>query len=63
MLIKVQGQIYVQETGRTNDTSQTAIPYPDHAFVQTTWAKWKQAHPETDIYVGVRPAPADTAGP
>ncbi|MDR3632203.1 MAG: DUF3179 domain-containing (seleno)protein [Isosphaeraceae bacterium] len=29
------------------------FPYPTHPFTLTTWKKWREAHPDTDVYMGV----------
>jgi hypothetical protein len=34
------------------DSCQETQPFPYHAypFVRTTWSKWKEAHPDTDVH-------------
>jgi hypothetical protein len=54
MAIHSGGYTYSQEGDRVPFSSAPTdhIPYAHYPFVQTTWKKWREAHPDTDIYVG-----------
>ena len=52
LLLSAPGGIYVQETGASLNPALSGLPYERFPFVVTTWADWKRAHPETDVYVG-----------
>src|SRR5262245_51462713 len=55
-LIKVGDVFYPQQSGEQSGGKANApFPYPDYPFLRTTWKQWKEAHPETDIYVGALP--------
>lgn len=63
MLLRFKNVFYDQESGERIDGVQgPAFPYPDHPFVRTTWKKWKEEHPDTDVFVGM-PAPDAGKGP
>ena len=62
MLLRVGPTHFWQTTGKgTAPGSEERIPYGDFPFERTTWGAWRAAHPDTDIYVGVKdsPPPAD----
>lgn len=62
LLLRLNNVFYDQESGdRIDGVKDMPFPYPDHPFVRTTWKKWKEAHPETDIFVG-KPA-GEQGGP
>jgi hypothetical protein len=50
----IEFQFYFQDTLQNLNPSPHARPWPfrEFAFERTTWKAWKQAHPDTDIYVG-----------
>jgi Protein of unknown function (DUF3179) len=53
MLIYIDGVFYDQSTGEAmNDPSARQIPYQHLGFEETTWGKWRAAHPNTDVYLG-----------
>jgi hypothetical protein len=54
MAIHFGGFTYSQEGDRVPFSSAPTdhIPLEHYPFVQTTWKKWREAHPDTDIYVG-----------
>jgi hypothetical protein len=56
MTIHSGGFTYFQEGDRVPGSSAPAehIPYSHYPFVQTTWKKWREAYPDTDIYIGGR---------
>jgi hypothetical protein len=50
----VEFQFYFQDTLQNLNPSPhaRAFPFQEFEFERTTWKAWKQAHPDTDIYVG-----------
>jgi Protein of unknown function (DUF3179) len=52
MLIHVNGVNYYQESLQPVIRNQAEFPLQEFKFEETTWKKWKTAHPDTDIYVG-----------
>src|SRR5262249_13987536 len=62
LALRVGGEDYSQKTGRClSRVWGGRIPYEEHPHVRTTWKEWRQAHPDTDVYVGplaAGPAPA-----
>jgi hypothetical protein len=44
MLLQIDGEYLPQDTDE--------CPYADVPFEVTTWGKWKEAHPETDVFTG-----------
>ena len=56
MAVRVNGVDYLQETGE-NVTSSGGepIPYREMPHTRTSWRAWREAHPDTDIYVGDQP--------
>jgi len=53
MLLYVDGVFYDQSTGRPmNDSAANPLPYQTLGFEETTWGKWRTAHPDTDVYLG-----------
>jgi Protein of unknown function (DUF3179) len=53
MLLYVDGIFYEQDSGRKmHDPDGAILPYQRFGFEETTWAKWRAAHPDTDVYLG-----------
>jgi len=53
MVVRVQSTFYWQDSGVTlNPDDLKAIPYAPLPHERATWKAWKQAHPETDVFVG-----------
>lgn len=54
MVVDIDGVEYVQSTGDAvkEDSRPAKIPYSTYKYERTTWAKWKQAHPDTDLFAG-----------
>jgi hypothetical protein len=65
MALTVGNHIYYQKTGetlppdvfakgsrmdRTVDKTPLPFPYQEMTFERTTWKKWKEKHPDTDVY-------------
>ncbi len=53
MLLRINGGYYYQDSAKPIADGFEDFPYPTHPFTKTTWKLWRQAHPDTDIYVGV----------
>lgn len=57
MLLKVGDEFYFQDSGASIvENDGATIPYATHPFEKTTWKKWKEAHPDTELYMGLPPA-------
>jgi len=53
LLLRVGDRFYHQRDDSTLDKSPGgAFPYRAFAFQETTWKQWRDAHPDTDVYVG-----------
>jgi hypothetical protein len=50
MLLYVDGQFYTQDNRHPTNPSAPPFPYDAVEFEQTTWGKWRAAHPTTDVY-------------
>lgn len=56
LALRVGEADYAQETGeRLGNGPGGHIPLPELEYVRTTWRKWREAHPDTDVYEGVQP--------
>jgi hypothetical protein len=52
MLLKTDDGVYLQMTGEPKATIPVPpFPYSDFPFVRVTWGTWKEAHPDTDVFV------------
>jgi hypothetical protein len=59
MLLRIGSDMYWQDTGQPlEDETTAAFPYRTLDFVRTTWREWREAHPDTDAYIGVIPFPS-----
>jgi len=64
MLLRVHGINYAQGTGENIVSPVSApIPYRHLPHARTTWAAWRKAHPDTDVYRGDPSEPAEAADP
>src|SRR5262249_39648009 len=53
MALRIGDVDYLQQTGENLSTPDgPAFPYPELPHERTTWKKWRDAHPDTDIFVG-----------
>ena len=52
MLLRSGRHRYLQATGQPFDEKGPQFPYREVQVKRTTWAKWRAAHPDTDVYVG-----------
>ena len=43
--------LILQFGGKTYEQSAEKIPLLNYSFERTTWKQWKEAHPDTDIYL------------
>jgi hypothetical protein len=54
LILRIGSKLYRQDTlGRAEDGPAAPFPYPDADYERTTWGRWREAHPDTDVYVGV----------
>ncbi len=53
MLLRVGRDYYFHDTGEAI-AGWSDFPYQPIAFEHTTWGNWRPAHPDTDVYSGVR---------
>src|SRR5262245_17726534 len=44
---------YMQDTGEATTSAAAPFPYTEFSALRTTWKAWREAHPDTDVYVGV----------
>jgi hypothetical protein len=56
-LLLLSGQYYFQQRTGRSLTPNVDFPYGLLTHEVTTWAKWKQANPETEVYTGDQPIP------
>jgi hypothetical protein len=65
LILKVGGVFYQHSTAQAlggtgfpgaADPSLPPLPFPPTAVTRIIWRKWKQQHPQTDVYVGARRA-------
>jgi hypothetical protein len=64
MVIKSQGGAYGQKSGTSvipNDPD--GLPLEPADYQVTTWKKWLDAHPDTDVVVDIPPEQARPASP
>jgi hypothetical protein len=55
---------YAQMTGENLSSPKGAgLPYAEWPHVRTTWRAWREAHPDTDIYVGDASVKGGIEGP
>jgi hypothetical protein len=53
MLLRVGSEHYRQDSGLPlADDGLAVFPYADLEFDRTTWGRWREAHPDSDVYVG-----------
>jgi hypothetical protein len=64
LLLRRGGVFYYQDSGETLAPGGGAVlPYGAYPFERTTWKAWREAHPDTDVYVGVGPSEARGSAP
>ncbi len=69
MLVRVGRWNYRLDNGQALEKDAPPFPYATQELTRTTWAAWREAHPDTDIYVGdghhavVRDLPVAQAAP
>jgi hypothetical protein len=52
MLLRVGSWHYRQDTRQPLEKDAPPFPYAQAHFERTTWKKWHEAHPDTDVFVG-----------
>ena len=56
LVLRVGATRYWQDTGLPLHNDATSVfPYVKADFVRTSWGQWREAHPDTDVYVGRLP--------
>jgi hypothetical protein len=53
MWIRADRGIYEHATLEPAVSGFPPFPYRETPFQRTTWKEWKEAHPDTDVYVGI----------
>ncbi len=51
-ILRVGQWHYQQDTGLAVEKDAPPFPYGPAAFERTTWKRWREAHPDTDVHVG-----------
>jgi hypothetical protein len=52
LMVRYQGGFYSPRTGKPPSGDGPVLPLRRQAFEETTWKKWREKHPGTEIYVG-----------
>jgi Protein of unknown function (DUF3179) len=61
LLLLIDGVFYHQTDGRpTYDPDGSRLPHELHKFEETTWGKWRVAHPDTDVFIDAPPGNPST---
>jgi hypothetical protein len=55
MALLIGTTLYCQDTCRPVAAIPGEIPYPQADFVRITWRRWRDQHPDTDVYFGELP--------
>jgi hypothetical protein len=53
MMICAGDSVYFQVTGRPVHQSFPPFPYAELPFEVTTWKAWREAHPDTEVCIGI----------
>jgi Protein of unknown function (DUF3179) len=60
MLLRLPKGSYWQDDVEPTNAEGEPFPYRDLAFELMSWKRWRELHPDTDIYVGDLPPAAQT---
>jgi hypothetical protein len=52
LCLRIGDNGYIQDTLQPLLAEDPPFPYTEIPFVRTTWKEWREAHPDTDIFVG-----------
>jgi hypothetical protein len=53
LILRLGSRLYRQDTGGpAEDGTAAPFPYPTADYERTTWGRWRDAHPDTDVYIG-----------
>jgi hypothetical protein len=65
LVLKFAGHMYCQETSESLDREGVPLPCREYPAELTVWSDWRQAHPESDVYMGTveEPTPPEAGGP
>jgi hypothetical protein len=56
LLLRLGTWYYRQDTTASLEKGAPPFPYAKSKFARTTWKRWREAHPDTDLYVEERPS-------
>lgn len=51
LMLKYGNRFFSQSASEFVDPAGGTIPLSDFPFVRTTWGKWRESHPDTDVFV------------
>ena len=57
LLLRIGFSRYRQDNQELVAGDVKPFPYAPSDFVRTTWGRWRQEHPDTDVYLGKRTLP------
>jgi hypothetical protein len=52
MLLAFDGGVFSQRTKQECDAGSGAFPLAEWPYERTSWKSWREAHPDTDVYIG-----------
>jgi hypothetical protein len=52
LLLRIGDRLYWQDTKQPLKGDAAPFPYAQVDYVRTTWGKWREAHPDSDLYFG-----------
>lgn len=52
LLLRIGSGVYRQSTGEATRPGDPALPYRTTEHQVTTWKKWREAHPDTEVFTG-----------
>ncbi len=55
MVLRTESGMYYQDSGASVNENGAPLPYAHFPVAVTTWKAWRDAHPDTDVYVGDEP--------
>lgn len=65
LILKFGGRLYLQTTSAPLDEGGSPLPCSEYPAERTAWKAWRQAHPQTDVYMGSvdEATPPEAGGP
>jgi hypothetical protein len=61
MILRWNGVSYFQRTGKAVSEGLGDLPLQEYPHTRTTWKAWREAHPDTDLFM-IEPASDHEAG-